>query len=105
MMKLPTIGASTFLLLTTVRGFAPVSLRSVGTIAASNSYSKLSVTSANHDALLDALTQTVAAANQAASSSNEIAQSLSSSTTSSPLVTSEAITTAQSNIDLSLALT
>ena len=103
MMKLPTIGASTFLLLTTatVRGFAPVSLSSVGTIDASNSYSKLSVTSANHDALLDALTQTVAAANQAASSSNEIAQSLSSSTTSAPLMTSEAaITTAQSNLEI-----
>eukprot|EP00984_Skeletonema_dohrnii_P025947 scaffold15188_cov160-Skeletonema_dohrnii-CCMP3373.AAC.4 len=108
-MKLPTIviiGAST-ILLTGVRGFAPVSpscsstsIATIRTNAASSSYSKLAVT-ADNDALLDALTQTVDAATRAASASSQIAQSLSSTTTSSaPHMTSEAITTAQSNLDI-----
>ena len=105
-MNLPTISASIFLLLTaSARGFAPVSLpcspiATVSTIAASSSYSKLAATGADNDALLDALTQTVAAANQAASSSSDIAQSLYSATSSAPLMTSEAITTAQSNLEI-----
>ena len=107
-MKLPTIiiGVST-ILLTGVRGFAPVSpscsstsIATIRTNAASSSYSKLAVT-ADNDALIDALTQTVDAATRAASASSQIAQSLSSTTTSSaPLMTSEAITTAQSNLDI-----
>ncbi len=105
-MNFSTIAAFTLLLLSAgAQGFAPVSpscssITSVGTNIASSSYSKLAVT-ADNDALLDALTQTVDAATRASSASSQIAQSLSSSTTSSaPLMTSEAITTAQSNLDI-----
>lgn len=104
-MKFSTIGASLLLLSAGAQGFAPVSpscssITSLGTNIASSSYFKLDV-AADNDALFDALTQTVDAATRASSASSQIAQSLSSSITpSAPPMTSEAITTAQSNLDI-----
>lgn len=82
---------------------------SSGIVTTSTSTSRLlsttSPTGSDADTLLDALTQTVDAATRAASTSNELAQSLSSSIHHSSsfsahdIMTPEAITTAQSNLE------
>lgn len=100
MMKLPTIGTFTLLLLTSgAQGFAPVSPSCLSITTASSS-KLLAAVAADNDALLDALTQTVDAATCAASTSSKIAQSLSTASSSAPLITSEAFTTAQSNLEI-----
>lgn len=84
-----------------------VSTNSGGIITTSTSrlLSTTSSTGSDADALLDALTQTVDAATRAASTSNELAQSLSSSIHHSSsfsahdIMTPEAITNAQSNLE------